>query len=212
MRCSHCRHFRPAIGPTIGGYLTENYGWQTIFFVNTVPSVVMVIALWFTLEREPMHLGLLKEGDWVGIVDDGDRALGTADACSKRATRTTGSLRPSSSASRSLRPCPRRLHRHRADVSKSRSCNLRLLQRRNFAIGIVANVLRRLRAVRHCLSSCRNISARCSVTMPSRSANVLAWTGLPQLVLIPFVPLLMKRFDMRYIAALGIALFAAAAS
>ena len=27
--------FAPAIGPTIGGYLTENYGWQTIFFINT---------------------------------------------------------------------------------------------------------------------------------------------------------------------------------
>lgn len=26
--------FAPAIGPTIGGYLTENYGWQTIFFIN----------------------------------------------------------------------------------------------------------------------------------------------------------------------------------
>jgi MFS transporter, DHA2 family, multidrug resistance protein len=27
--------------------------------------------------------------------------------------------------------------------------------------------------------------------------NVLAWTGLPQLLLIPLVPLLMKRFDAR---------------
>ena len=26
--------FAPAIGPTIGGYLTETYGWQTIFYVN----------------------------------------------------------------------------------------------------------------------------------------------------------------------------------
>ncbi len=34
--------FAPAIGPTIGGYLTENYGWQTIFFVNVLPTVVMV--------------------------------------------------------------------------------------------------------------------------------------------------------------------------
>ena len=39
--------------------------------------------------------------------------------------------------------------------------------------------------------------------------NVLAWTGLPQLLLIPLVPLLMKRFDVRYIGALGIGLFAA---
>src|SRR5271166_3508352 len=60
--------FAPAIGPTIGGYLTENYGWQTIFFVNAVPSAVMVIALALTLERQPMRLTLLKEGDWAGIV------------------------------------------------------------------------------------------------------------------------------------------------
>ncbi|MBV9702860.1 MAG: MFS transporter, partial [Methylobacteriaceae bacterium] len=60
--------FAPAIGPTIGGYLTENYGWQTIFFVNTPPSLVMVAALALTLERRPMQLSLLKEGDWAGIV------------------------------------------------------------------------------------------------------------------------------------------------
>jgi len=51
--------FAPAIGPTIGGYLTENYGWQTIFFVNVLPTVVMVTALYFTLEQQPTQLGLL---------------------------------------------------------------------------------------------------------------------------------------------------------
>src|SRR6185503_18186179 len=60
--------FAPAIGPTIGGYLTENYGWQTIFFVNAPPSLLMLVALYFTLERKPMQLSLLKEGDWAGIV------------------------------------------------------------------------------------------------------------------------------------------------
>ncbi|TGS57789.1 MFS transporter, partial [Mesorhizobium sp. M3A.F.Ca.ET.201.01.1.1] len=59
--------FAPAIGPTIGGYLTENYGWQSIFFVNTPPSIVMFVALFFTLEKKPMQLSLLKEGDWAGI-------------------------------------------------------------------------------------------------------------------------------------------------
>src|SRR4051812_45270609 len=43
--------FAPAIGPTIGGYLTENFGWQTIFFVNVGPTAVMVGMLFFTLER-----------------------------------------------------------------------------------------------------------------------------------------------------------------
>ena len=59
--------FAPAIGPTIGGYLTENYGWQTIFFVNVLPTLVMLAALYLTLERTPMQLKLLKEGDWAGI-------------------------------------------------------------------------------------------------------------------------------------------------
>src|SRR4029079_9481877 len=39
--------------------------------------------------------------------------------------------------------------------------------------------------------------------------NVLAWTGLPQLVLILLVPLLMKRFDVRHVAFVGISIFAA---
>ena len=60
--------FAPAIGPTIGGYLTENYGWQTIFFVNVIPTAVMVTTLYFSLERQPMQLGLLAEGDWFGIL------------------------------------------------------------------------------------------------------------------------------------------------
>jgi MFS transporter, DHA2 family, multidrug resistance protein len=38
---------------------------------------------------------------------------------------------------------------------------------------------------------------------------VLAWTGLPQLVLIPLVPRLMKRFDARLVIGVGFALFAA---
>src|SRR5690349_9202576 len=60
--------FAPAIGPTIGGYLTENYGWQTIFYVNTVPSAAMVFALALTLDPAPMRLDFLRDGDWAGVV------------------------------------------------------------------------------------------------------------------------------------------------
>jgi DHA2 family multidrug resistance protein len=38
---------------------------------------------------------------------------------------------------------------------------------------------------------------------------VLAWTGLPQLLLIPLVPKLMRRFDARLVIGVGFALFAA---
>src|ERR1700738_3265003 len=37
--------FAPAIGPTIGGYLTENYGWEAVFFVNVFATIVVGIGL-----------------------------------------------------------------------------------------------------------------------------------------------------------------------
>src|SRR5580693_4004516 len=59
--------FAPAIGPTIGGYLTENWGWQYIFYVNALPGALMLGMLWFSLEAKPMKLALLRQGDWPGI-------------------------------------------------------------------------------------------------------------------------------------------------
>ncbi|HEY9603672.1 MAG TPA: MFS transporter, partial [Allocoleopsis sp.] len=38
--------------------------------------------------------------------------------------------------------------------------------------------------------------------------EVIMWSGLPQLFLIPLVPKLMQRFDARYLAAVGYSLFA----
>ena len=59
--------FAPAIGPTIGGWLTDNYGWPTIFYMNLVPGAVMLAALFYALPSSPMQLGLLRRGDWLGI-------------------------------------------------------------------------------------------------------------------------------------------------
>src|ERR1700734_839707 len=51
--------FAPAIGPTIGGWLTDNYGWQTIFYINLAPGTVMLAALIYGLPQSPAQLGLL---------------------------------------------------------------------------------------------------------------------------------------------------------
>jgi MFS transporter, DHA2 family, multidrug resistance protein len=86
--------------------------------------------------------------------------------------------------------------------------NLRLLKGRNFGIGVVVNMLMgfalfgTVYVLPQYLGQVQRYNAE-------QIGNVLAWTGLPQLLLIPLVPLLMKRFDARYIGALGLGLFAA---
>jgi DHA2 family multidrug resistance protein len=199
--------FAPAIGPTIGGYLTENYGWQTIFFVNTAPSAVMVIALAFALEREPMKLSLLEEGDWAGIIT---MAIGLS---ALQAVLEEGNKDDWFDSPLILRLAIVAAVFLSAFVAielnvRKPLLNLRLLKSRNFGIGVLVNTLMgfalfgTVYVLPQYLGQVHRYNAE-------QIGNVLAWTGLPQLLLIPLVPLLMKRFDARYIGALGLGLFAA---
>ena len=45
----------PVVGPTLGGYITDNYGWRWIFFIN-IPTGLL--ALWFCnmVVRDPDYL------------------------------------------------------------------------------------------------------------------------------------------------------------
>jgi DHA2 family multidrug resistance protein len=199
--------FAPAIGPTIGGYLTENYGWQTIFFVNTPPSIVMVVALVFTLERQPMRLSLLKEGDWAGIVS---MAIGLAALQTVLEEGNKDDWFASTFIFRLAIVAAVFLTAFIAielTVEKP-LVNLRLLKRRNFGIGVFANVMvgfalfGSVYILPQYLGQAQGYNAE-------QIGNVLAWTGLPQLLLIPLVPLLMKRFGARYVGFVGISIFAA---
>jgi len=86
--------------------------------------------------------------------------------------------------------------------------NLRLLVRRNFGFSIVANVLLGT-ALYGSVYILPVYLARIQGYNAEQIGMVLAWTGLPQLVLIPLVPRLMQRIDARAVIAVGFALFAA---
>ncbi len=199
--------FAPAIGPTIGGYLTENYGWQTIFFVNTAPSAVMVIALAFTLEREPMKLSLLKDGDWAGIVT---MAIGLSALQTVLEEGNKDDWFASPFILRLAIVAAVFLSAFAAIELNVRNplVNLRLLKSRNFGIGVLVNTLMGF-ALFGTVFILPQYLGQVQRYNAEQIGNVLAWTGLPQLLLIPLVPLLMKRFDARYIGAFGLGLFAA---
>ena len=84
---------------------------------------------------------------------------------------------------------------------------LRLLAQRNFGIGTIAAVFLgfALFGSVYLLPAYLGQVQRYNA---EQIGAVLAWTGLPQLLLIPLVPKLMQRFDARYIAATGLLLFA----
>lgn len=60
--------FAPSIGPTLGGWLTENFGWEYIFYINVPPGLLMIAGLLYGLEKKAPHWELLKSTDYAGIV------------------------------------------------------------------------------------------------------------------------------------------------
>jgi len=59
--------FAPAIGPTLGGWLTENFSWHYIFYLNVAPGLLAIALQLYALAPEKMQLRELVEGDWFGI-------------------------------------------------------------------------------------------------------------------------------------------------
>ena len=56
----------PILGPTIGGFLTENYSWHWVFLINLPVGIVTVLGLMLFLEETHKH-GHLRF-DWFGFV------------------------------------------------------------------------------------------------------------------------------------------------
>lgn len=58
----------PATGPIVGGWLTDNYGWPWIFFINVPVSLAGIFAV-SSFVRDPEYLRRgVKKIDWGGIV------------------------------------------------------------------------------------------------------------------------------------------------
>ncbi|MCC8961243.1 multidrug efflux MFS transporter [Bradyrhizobium sp. Pear76] len=198
--------FAPAIGPTIGGYLTENYGWQTIFFVNVIPTAVMVATLSFTLERQPMQLHLLREGDWLGIITMAI-GLSSLQAVLEEGNKDDWFGSPFIVKLAVIAAVSLTLFIWIELVVEKPLLRLRLLTQRSFGFGTISAVFvgfalfGSVYLLPAYLGQVQRYNAE-------QIGQVLAWTGLPQLILIPLVPKLMQRFDARLIAFTGMALFA----
>jgi MFS transporter, DHA2 family, multidrug resistance protein len=198
--------FAPAIGPTIGGYLTENYGWQTIFYVNVLPTIVMVSALYFTLERKPMQLKLLREGDWAGIFT---MAVGLAafQTVLEEGNKDDWFASPFILRVAVVALVSLSLFVWIELTVEKPLIRLRLLMQRNFGFGTIAVTLLGFAL----FGSVYILPAYLGQAQGYNSEQigaVLAWTGLPQLLLIPLIPKMMQRFDTRYIAITGLLIFA----
>jgi DHA2 family multidrug resistance protein len=197
--------FAPSIGPTLGGWLTESWGWEYIFYINVPPGLLMIAGLLYGLEKKPPHWELLKSTDYAGIVTLA-MGLGCLQVFLEEGHRkdwleSTLIVQLGSVAVVSLilfvilqlsRPNP--------------LINLGILRERNFGLTSIASLGMGLGLYGSIyllplyLAQIQNYNAL-------QIGQVIMWMGIPQLFLIPLVPKLMKIIPPKLLCAAGFALF-----
>jgi MFS transporter, DHA2 family, multidrug resistance protein len=58
----------PTLGPTIGGWITDNYSWHWLFFINLVPGIFVAVLVPILVRIDKPNLSLIRGADYLGMV------------------------------------------------------------------------------------------------------------------------------------------------
>ncbi len=197
--------FAPSIGPTLGGWLTDNYSWHYIFYLNVIPGLLLLAGVWYGIKQQPPKPELLKQGDWWGIIS---MAIGLA---SLQVVLEEGSRKDWFSSSLiitlgAIAAIFLSLFFWIELTRKQPFINLRLLRDRNFGLASIVNI-----SLGIGLYGSIYLLPLYLVQIQKYNAlqigEVLMWAGIPQLFLIPFVPKLIQLVDSRLVIGLGVIVF-----
>ena len=195
----------PAMGPTLGGYLSELYGWPSIFYINWVPGMLLIAGLMYGLDKEKANLKTLVNADWLGI---GLMAMGLAcltifleEGNSKdwfesefivtfAALSLVGIL--GWVAVSFSRPDP--------------FVNLALYGQRNFLVATMLSAVTGMGLYGSSFLLPLYLGQIAGYT-PMQIGEVIAWVGLPQLFVMPFAAALSSKVDNRILCSFGLLLF-----
>jgi len=198
--------FAPAIGPTVGGWLTENWSWHYIFYLNVIPGAAAVAIQLWALDKERPQLEDFFKADWLGILS---MAIGFSSLIfvleeGEREEWFDSNYIVAAAIASAIGIAVFLIAELTADKP---FINLRLFK--NPAVGgsgilmavFGATAFGSVYLIPSYLAQVQGYNAQ-------QIGEVVMWSGIPQLFLLPIMPFLMKRVDPRILVAGGLILFA----
>jgi DHA2 family multidrug resistance protein len=195
----------PSMGPTLGGYLSELYGWPSIFYINWVPGLLLIAGVAYGLDHEERKLSELFNADWLGIafmaLGLGCLTIFLEEGNSKDWFESGFIIAFAGLAivgllgwvlTSAMRPQP--------------FVNLGLFTQRNF---LVASALAAVMGMGLYGSSflLPLYLGQIAGYSPMQIGEVIMWAGLPQLFIMPFAAKLSMKVDNRILCSIGLGLF-----
>ncbi|MCL1126060.1 DHA2 family efflux MFS transporter permease subunit [Shewanella surugensis] len=197
--------FAPSIGPTFGGWLTEQFNWSYLFYINVPPGIIVIAMFAYGLPKKTGRWSEFKKGDFSGIVtmalglgalevvlEDGNRK-GWFDSDIMRNLAIIAVINITLFVYLQLR-------------KSAPLVNLRLFAKRDFVLSTLAyfflgwGLFAGIYMVPLYLAQIQNYSAM-------EIGEVLMWMGFPQLFLLPLMPKIMQKIDSRYLVSFGFFMF-----
>jgi DHA2 family multidrug resistance protein len=195
----------PAFGPTIGGYLTQIYGWPSIFFINWVPGILMFAGLAYGLKRDAKKMHLLLEADWLSIMS---MAIGLVSLIIFLEEGNTKDWFESDFVRFFFTLAVAGIVTWIAVllVRGKPFINLRLFGRRNFGVSSVVGAAAGM-GLYGSTFVLPNFLAQIAGYNSMQIGEVIMWMGLPQIVMMPLAAKYSKRIDNRILCSIGLVLF-----
>ncbi|MDL2354695.1 MAG: DHA2 family efflux MFS transporter permease subunit [Pseudomonadota bacterium] len=195
----------PTMGPTLGGYLSELYGWPSIFYINWVPGLLLIFGVWWGLDKEKVHLEFLAKADWIGI------ALMATGLGSLTIFLEEGNSKDWFDSSFIITFAALALFGIVGWVATSLTraepfVNLRLYGERNFLVATVLSACVGMGLYGASFLLPLYLGQIASYT-PMQIGEVIMWAGLPQLFVMPFAAALSSKVDNRILCSIGLAMF-----
>ena len=197
--------FAPSIGPTVGGWLTENFSWHYIFYLNLLFGPIAALIQLTALDAAPMRWDEFLRGDWVGI---GFMAIGFPSLVYvlEEGQRKDWFGSPMIASATLIAAIGITCLIIRELMTERPFINLRVLGNRS--VGGSCVLMTVIGAVSY--GSIYIIPVYCAQIQGYHAQQigyVVMWSGLPQLLLFPLMPLIMRVFDARLLVIFGILFF-----
>jgi len=195
----------PLLGPVVGGWLTENANWRWCFFLNLPISVAIVSLLMLGLKREPTNLHAFVKADWLGIVGL-TIGLSSLTVVLEEGQRERWFDSHMIIWLSILSAVGIGMMLVAQFTAQKPIVKLSLLRNKNYAsvIYIVFTVGAGLYGVSYLLPQ---FLATIAGYNAQQSGNIMLLSGLPAFLMMPFLPRLISRVDIRFLVILGLLCF-----
>ncbi|MCX7062294.1 MAG: DHA2 family efflux MFS transporter permease subunit [Gammaproteobacteria bacterium] len=196
----------PALGPTVGGYITAFVSWHWLFLINLVPGLICAWGVWRLVDVDRPRPEMFRLTDWPGLLlmatflasleytlDEGPRH----DWLSERSVAITATLAVIGGA----------LFFWRSFTAEHPIVDLRAFRNRNFALTSLVSSLIGL-----CMFTLSYVTpvflGQVRGYNSLQIGEIMMVQGLSMVFAAPLVARLSRRMDPRLVIAIGLALLA----